>query len=326
MADAEREGSLTPEQSHARMQEMIAELKAASKFSRQEGDGNAEVITSPEGEQFTIRALRDPKDPAIKKLHSFMVKEFGKEESETLTWLRHTIKEGLNDYHIVEKDGKIVAISNTRYFDMENGEGSPKESILTVWHITTERRSRNKGLASEIYQSFYKTALDRAKENSHAFKGVVGEAVSSVEPFLNRMGRGRVYFEDASGNVKEVPYVCPPVDMDSATGEPLEDPVPEHIMVRLMNGKKEMPVQDLMRITETIYIREYLGAPDNYESPDIYGKAREYNMGLLNEMRAALGGAKDGKVFFMTAAEREQKREELSRSGKELIEMQEEGE
>lgn len=308
---------LTPEESAGRMEHMADVLQAPSPFQRSRERG-IETIRSPEGEAFAIRKLTKPYEKAAKRTHEFMVEQFGKEESETLNWFRHTIKEGINDYHTVEQDGQVVAFSNTRVLELEPQEGRQQETILTVWHISTEEELRNKGLASELYQSFYCDAAEKARERNQTMVGVVGEAVDKVESFLNRMGRKRAYYEDADGNVREIPYQCPPVDMDSKTGEPLEAPVPEHIMLRMIDDRQEIPAEDLLRMVEAIYFREYLGTADDYASPEVYARARQSNADLLEGMRTALAAAKDGKVFFMSRQERETRREALRAQGKEV--------
>lgn len=308
---------LVPEESAQRMERMAEELQASSPFQRSRERG-AETIHSPEGEAFTIQKLTKPYEKAAKRTHEFMVEQFGREESETLNWFRHTIKEGINDYHTMEQDGRVVAFSNTRCLELEPQGGKPQEAILTVWHISTEEEMRNKGLASELYQSFYRDAAAKARERNQAIVGVVGEAVDAVESFLNRMGRKRAYYEDTEGNVREIPYQCPPVDMDSKTGEPLEAPVPEHVMIRMMDDQQEMPTEDLLRMVEAIYFREYLGAADDYASPEAYSRARQSNADLLGGMRGALAVAKGGKVFFMSRQEREARREALRAQGKDV--------
>lgn len=309
--------SLTPEESAQGMERMAEELQASSPFQRSQERGT-ETIRSPEGEAFTIRKLTKPYESAAKRTHEFMVEQFGREESEALYWFRHTIKEGINDYHAMEQDGRVVAFSNTRVLELEPQEGRPQEAILTVWHISTEEALRNKGLASELYQSFYRDAAEKARERNQTMVGVVGEAVDKVESFLNRMARKRAYYEDPDGNIREIPYQCPPVDMDSKTGEPLEAPVPEHVMIRMMDDRQEMPAEDLLRMVEAIYFREYLGTQDDYASPEVYSRARQSNADLLEGMRTALAGAKGGKVFLMSRREREARRETLRAQGKDV--------
>lgn len=313
------------EQSHVQMELMIDELRRTSHFERTSTLDGREHISSSERGEYSVRFVTDAKDAVVRGIHRTMVKEFGKEESETLTWLRHTIRKDLNRYHVAETpDGKVAAFSNTQYLELEPAPGhehDPRESIVPIWHIVSDPAYRNRGVASELYQSFYQDALEEAKKRGNVMKGIIGEAVDSVEGFLNRMGRKRMYFEDREGNVHEVPYVCPPVDMDDATGEPREEPVPEHVMLRLISGEERMPNEDLVRMVKAMYT-EYVGAPDNYDTQEAYQKALGYNMGLLDQLADAVGHSKDGSVFLMSREEREEKRRELARENKKLIEVE----
>ncbi|MDP3772429.1 MAG: GNAT family N-acetyltransferase [bacterium] len=324
-SEQQKESGSALEQSHAHMESLIGELALTSRFERERTSNSRERISSPERGEYNIRFVTDAKDPVVRGIHRTMVKEFGKEESETLTWLRHTIRKDLNRYHVAETpEGEVAAFSNTQYLELDPAlghENDPRESVIPIWHIVSDPAFRNKGVASELYQSFYQDALEEAKKRGDVIKGIIGEAVDSVEGFLNRMGRKRMYFEDSNGNVHEVPYVCPPVDMDDTTGEPREEPVPEHVMLRLVNGEEKIPNEDLVRIVKAMYT-EYVGAPDNYDTQEAYQKALEYNMGLLGQLADAVGQSKDGSVFLMSKEEREKKREELAREHKELRELE----
>lgn len=322
-AGAEK-GTEKIERSHDQMRGLISELAKTSQFTRDQLPDGREQISSPERGKYAIRYITDAKDPAIKKVHGAMVEEFGKEESETLTWLRHTVKKKINRYHIAETpEGDIATLSNTQYLELEPAKGhenEPKESIIPVWHIISDRAHRNKGIASELYQSFYQDALAEAQKRGNVIKGVIGEAVSSVEGFLNRMGRKRMYFEDKKGNMHEVPYLCPPVDMDDETGEPREEPMPEHVMLRLLDGEQKMPVEDLLRMVKAMYL-EYVGAADNYDTKEAYQNSLGYNMQMIVNLAKTLKQSKDGTVFFMSRDEREVKRRTLEEGGKKLVEV-----
>ena len=306
------------------MRVMIRELANTSRFQRERRPDDREQVSSPERGVYSIRSIEDSKDPAIKKIHAVMVKEFGKEEAEALYWIRDTIKKDINRYHIAETpEGEIVAFSNTQYLELEPASGrerEPRESIVPIWHIVSDRAHRNKGVASELYQNFYQDALVESQKRGNILKGIIGEAVSSVEGFLNRMGRKRMYFEDRAGNVHEIPYLCPPVDTDDRTGEPREDPMPEHVMLRLVNGDQKMPIEDLLRMIKAMYL-EYVGASDNYDTKEAYQNALKYNMRMLMNLAETLQQSKDGSVFLMSRDQREAKRRELERGKKKLIEV-----
>lgn len=312
------------QKSHRKMEGLIRELAATGKYERSGLSDKKEKIRSPEGEEYSLRLIENPKDPLVKKMHGLMVEEFTEDETETIGWLRHSIKEKLNYYHAIEAaNGELAVYSNTQYLELEpvaGKEGEPREAIVPIWHIYTADEFRGKGLATELYQNFYQNALAEAQKRGNVLKAVIGEAVSTVETFLNRMGRKRMYFEDAQGTIHEVPYLCPPIDMSTKTGEPLGPAVPEHLMVRMVNGDQEIPIGEVIRMVWAMY-EEYTAAADNYDSREAYENARGYNRGLLDNLHKTLEQAKGGGVFLLSHNERETKQKELYKTGKELREV-----
>lgn len=319
-----KQGKELMTQSHRQMEGMIRELASGSRWERTVLPDKREKIRSPEGEEYSVRLIENPKDPLVKKMHGQMVEEFGKDEAETIGWLRHSIKEKLNYYHAMEAaDGRLAVYSNTQYLELEPAagkEGEPREAIVPIWHIYTAEEFRGKGLGSELYQNFYQNALAEAERRGNVLKAIIGEAVSTVETFLNRMGRKRMYFENAEGDVQEVPYLCPPIDMSTKTGEPLAPPMPEHLMVRMVNGEGRIKIEDVVRMVWAMY-KEYTATEEDYDSPKAYQTARGYNEGLLNDLRKTLEGAKGGEIFLWSKEEREKNRKELYKRGKELHEV-----
>ena len=147
-----------------------------------------------------------------------------------------------------------------------------------------------------------------------------------------------MYFEDKDGNFKEVPYICPPIQWDEKTGQPLDPETeeigdkdikdysaPEHLMIRLVNGKDEMNVQELMPMIQSIYRDNYTLYNDLGEEYPT-SEAIEYTRAAVNEFQKELEGvlseAKDGKLLLLSAKEREDKIAELKSRGKEFHELQ----
>lgn len=323
--------------SHEGMQQQVKAFEGRSGYKREMMPDGREKITSPEGEEFYVKALTPEnlkskernEDPAIKAIREMMVKEFGRGEAETLAWIRTSIKKGLNDYHAVESaDGKLIGFTSSQYLEMEplpGKENDPKESFVFLCYVVTAEEARGKGIGTELYRKFYEDAMNKANARGHEIKGVIDEAVSSVEIFTNKMGRDRVYYEDKDGNIREVPYMCPPVDMDSKTGKPPEgeegQAYPEHLMLGLTNGAKETSVEDVLRMVKRIYM-EYIAGEENYDSNEAFQTAWNHDMQILEELKQNLAEAKDGKVFLMSAEEREAKKQELATRGKSLVEVE----
>ena len=317
-----------PSVSNKPMQEAVAKLAGASRFERTKASDGKEIIKSPETGEFRIYKLENEKDPMVDRLHRYMLDEFGEEESETIEWLRISIRDRLNNYHIVEDgQGNIAAFSNSQHLELppQGGTDQTRESLLAMWHIATREDMRGKGMGRELYRKIYSDTLEDAKEKSRELKAIVGEAVASSEEFHNKIGWWRAYYNDQKGNVREVPYVCPPVDADSETGEPTEDPVPEHIMIQLLSGAESLENEELLRMINVMY-REYVGQEHNYASRESYEKSLGYNMDILDSLRKAISRSPDGKVFFLSGEEREQKKKELRANKKRLYEVKTEEE
>ena len=280
-----------------------------------------EPLRSPDGETFALRLLHDPADPSIDQIHALLLEELSEEEADTLPWIKHAVQEHINRYHVVETaEGRVIALSSTQVLPLPPGEETPEQapaSLLVVWFVVTAPPFRHKGLASALYQRFVQDTIAEAQARGQPLKGIIGEAVSTVEVFLNRMGRKRLYFADETGNLYEVPYLCPPVDFDPHTGEPLALPVPEHLMLSLPSGAQEMRVEDVLQMVAVLYA-EYAAQESDYASLEAFRRAQNYTTELLSHLQRALARATDGKVWLLSRAERTAKLAELQGQGKTL--------
>lgn len=316
------------EASHRNMEVMIGELAIMSRFERVKNGVGEEVLKSREsGEEFLTKRLTSGSDPLIRQVWQMMRNEFG-DEADSLRWVGESIRKGLNNYDIVtNKNEELASFSNTRYIELDKDEkikeGEIKESILFISYILTADKARGKGLATELYKDFYKGTLEKAKESGQAIKAVFGESVESVEPFLNKMGRKRLYFEDVDGNIQEVPYKAPPCDYDLETGEPVVDGALEHLMIRMVDGSQEFDSNELMRMVRALYSQEYGTTPGDYSGGEkAWQRTQEVINGYLTELESALSQAKDGRVFLMSADERKQRVRQLHKEGKEMYEIE----
>ena len=308
------------------MEELIRELAEESRYERISLGNDRELLRSSTGEEFFLRAITHPDDPAVEKMFAFMQEQFDEEEVTPLSWIRYSITEKLYSYHIVEDArGEIVSYSNTQYLELSPSEESvhgTTESILAVWYVNTKPAARGKGFARELYQSVYTNGLREARSRGQVIKGIIGEAVGSVELFLNHMGRKRIYFEDDAGHIHQVPYVQPPTDFDTATGEPIGETLQEQIMLRLIDGRNELAPEELLLMVEAMY-QAYVAEEQNYDSRKAFENAREFSGHLLEELKQTLSKAKDGKLFLLSAEERETQKVELSRKDKAFFEIEE---
>lgn len=313
----------TKEASWRKMQEWITELKSTSKFSREKMPDGREKIRNREGEEFFIRRIKDPQDPATRKLHKFLLSALSADEVDDLDTIRRAMAGENYAYHAIEdQNGKMVAVSNAGYLEtkLPDAEKETKEAVAFVPYIVTDPKFRERGLGSELYQNIYGFALQEAKSRSHNLKGVIGEAVSTVEPFLNRMGRKRMYFEDRDGNLREVPYLQAPLEWDKKTGKSMSRAIPEHLMLRLTDGKQGLNVDELLPMVWALYEYNNIPPDEFFRSEAAAEKCYTKVIGYLESLKKALGESKDGRLFMMSAEERGQKMKELQARGKNLYE------
>lgn len=309
------------EPSHERLVEKIQELEARSRYMHTMLQDGREEIASREGEKFFIRKLVDPKDPAVKKMHALMVKEFGKEESEALYWLRESIKQRLNDYQIIETpDGVLVGFTNSQLLALEPVANQRDEVFCFLAHIAISDEQHGKGLATELFRHLYGDTLAEARRRGVAVKGFIGEAVDEVESFNNHMSWYRVYLESESGDVYEVPYFCPPVDFTDE-GDVVEGERPDHLMIGLVDSADSISPKELLRMVKSMY-EEYIATEEDYTSPEAYQKARAYVVNLYDVLEKRLSEARGNTLFFMNKEQREAKRAQLALAGRRLVEVE----
>jgi len=322
VSDPKKEAPLTKEDSWKKMQEWIAELKSTSKFSREKMADGREKIRSADGQDFFVRRIENPQDPAVKKLHKFLLSALSADEVDDLDTIRGAMAGRDYAYHAIEdQSGKMVSVSNVGYLETELPEQKKgtKEGMAFVAYIVTGRNFRKMGLGSELYQNIYSFALQEAKSRGHGLKSVIGEA-GTVEPFLNRMGRKKMYFEDRDGNLREVPYLQAPLEWDKKTGKPMSRAVPEHLMLRLTNGKQGLNIDELLPMVWALYKDNNIPPNEFFRSKAAQEKNYARVVGYLEKLKKALRESKDGRLFLMSAEEREQKARELQAGGKNLYE------
>ena len=321
-------------------EKITKELEAKSRYKREHVAGDHEKISSPELGEFSIDRVKNHEDPKVEKIFDFMQK-FNPEEADTLDIIQEAVKVDLYAYHIAEnKEGEVVAHTQSSYLEVAPKESGAKssEAILFIGYSITDDDYQRKGLASELFSSVIKTGAEKAKSQQQGLRAVIGEAVASSEKFWNHVGLKRMYFEDKAGNFQEVPYICPPIQWDGQTGKALdpeteeigdkdikEYSAPEHLMTRMLDGKNEISVAELMPMIDIIYednytLHKYPGREDNPTDEAIantMAAVKEFRKELEN----ILSEAKDGKIILLSAGERQQKAQELKQKGLEFNEL-----
>ena len=308
---------MTAQESYKRVDGLVEELQATSKFEREKLSDGREVIRSPEAGEFFIRKIEDVKDPAVEKMYELLVKEFSEEEADTPETIRGAIESDIQAYHVVEDaKGHVIALSNTEYLKLE----SSQDAMIFIAYVATDPGYRRLGIGSELYPGFYDFAKEKAKQDQARIKGVIGEAVGPVESFLNRMGRKRMYFEDEQGSIHEVPYIQAPLDWSEKTGKPRQKATPEHLMIRLLDERQEMQVSEVISMVKAIYEENYIFPEDYFKTEKAYQACEDTVMGHLKDLEVTLQKAKGGKIFLMDKKERAEKQKELEAQGKQIFE------
>jgi ribosomal protein S18 acetylase RimI-like enzyme len=263
----------TRQTSYRQIKQLIFELEErVAKF----GASDFDVEDDPRVRRLRfIRLTSDIEDQLIMNSYNFMISHFG-DEAETYNWFVHSIKYCAYDYLVVcNEENRVVALSRSQYLKIrENRTQGDNQSILAIWYIAVDRKYRNRGLAKALYSEMYKRTLKLARSRRHEILAIVGEAVESVEEFLNAMGRKRLY-QRVRGTLEEVSYEYPPMDFDPKTGEVSGATGIEHLMVRFLDDRQGASTSDIIRIVETIYY-EYLGRKRNYVSYKAYSNAEKY--------------------------------------------------
>lgn len=302
------------------LEKQIDIMAGRSRYKRETMSDGKEIIQSPEGEKFFIRSIENPDDPAVEKMHNFMLTEFGEEETIPLYWLKRTIKRQEDYYHIVEvADGEMAAYSAVEYMILgKEKEDSAEEVALFLCYMEVVKSFEKKSLAPETRQTVYEDFIKKVKADGQELNYLVAECNDGVERYNNRIGLKRVYFETKEGDIKEVPYFSPPIEYNDATGEPAEDPVANHLGLWAAD-EKLLTVNKLLKIIKEIYIR-YVGTKDAYDSEDAYNIAYADTMKLYGELKEILAEAKNEQLFLMSIEERKSKKAALE-SGKQILDF-----
>ncbi len=327
--------------SYDQTQKIIQELADRSRYSREGTTEGQEIITSPEGEKFSVGRIKDSSSPDVKKLFKFM-KRFSPEECDTADIIKDAIENPTDAYayYIVKNEkGGLIAHTQGSYLEMDPSpdRGEKGEAVLFLGYTVTDKKYERKGLALECNRGVFKFAAEKAKAKDQNLKAVIVEAVDASETLGNRLGMKRMYFEDREGNYREVPYVCPPIQWDEKTGQPVdpetgeigtgdihEYAAPEHLMLRMIDGRQEFTSEELMAILKPVYKDNYTlyrNPGEEFPTDDAIQSSVEAVSGFQEELKQILEQAEGGKILLLSAEDRKQKIAELTTAGKEFQEI-----
>ncbi|MBI2582050.1 hypothetical protein HYV87_02910 [Candidatus Woesearchaeota archaeon] len=305
----ETEGFLRSASQENNLEVLLFRLEDTSSYHRHFGANGQDLLQSHEGENFTIKRITNPEDPALKHAHDLFWQEFGY-GTDYFSLMQELAPDKNLAYHVILNDEeKVVAASNSGYLAL----GNVSESILAVWLMVVDKEHRGKKLVQELYQDIYRFGLERVSAEKTKLKAIVGEAsckqLEKIEYVLNRseIGRKRVYYQDQNEIVHEVPYVSPPLKWNIHSGVPEEEAQPNRLMLRLLDSRQSMPAYELLEIIARIYEDSYAPVRTYFSDQTGFEQATGIFNGYFKRIEKELAEAKDGEVFLLSAEERKQR-------------------
>lgn len=302
------------------IEEIIKKVEDLSKMKHEEKRGSIIELTDSEEQKYTISSVTDknPEDnkKVAEEIHEFWGNFFEKNEIQEAKYNQKAIEEHLSDFYLIRNNEQdIVGAMNTAFIESPAAE-NPKQSetSLLIWYVATLDSERGKGLGAELYKKALTDFLEKTKEKNAIAKGVIGETVPDVEPFLNKMDRKRVYYENKDGALIEVPFEAP-----SEIEDQDDEPVAEHFMVIMLDKEKEedgkISTDTLLSFIRSVYDQYCL--PEWFEDKSTCEKAVRDSNAIYKRTEATLASAVGGKIILLSSSERKK----LIASGKKIIEI-----
>jgi ribosomal protein S18 acetylase RimI-like enzyme len=305
------------ERSWASMESFIGEVASRSRLQRTV-DGEVVRLETESGEKFEMAEIADRGEAEntkfAKEIREFLSNFFDEDENDVEGDYVAAIENKFGSFYVVRNDKQeIVSFLNSQLAVVEKS-GGPPDASLVVWYVVTDEQCQDKGLATELYHSAYEGGLRDMKAQGARFLSVAGETNPTVETYLNRMGRKRVYYETADG-LSEVEYLSPPSTAD-------DDPVAEHFMARFFDDRTEVGTEEFLRVIRSIY--DLYLKPEYFEDDSESFKKKYFKKveDTYRTLADTLGDAKGGKLYLLSAEERAGKQEELRKKGKSITELE----
>lgn len=284
---------------------------------------NKELTYLKENEKFIIERITSTESPDIEGMIE-MTKGFDPREVEPMDSILEGITLDEHRYLIAKNEkGEVASYVQGSYLDImpESGEiEESEEAVLFFGYCLTKDKFRRKRLLSELVKNILISFLEKARAQGQELKGIIVEAYDKAQPLFNSLGLRRVYFKNEEGKIEEVPYSFPPMDWDRQAGKPI-DPVtgkigegdpksygaPEHLMVKLFDGRKKFDTEELLAMVSSIYEENHILY--EREGEVIPQEAKELNRSIVdsfkNDLEEALKRAKNGELLLLSKEEYE---------------------
>lgn len=277
-----------------------------------------EETVDPSGKILRLRRVSKSNDPATTQIFNVLCETFSEDEADTLETIQSDAPDPDVAFFVIQEKGspKVLALINAYVLPV-----GPSGLQLFIGYVVTDETQRGKGLASRLYRAACLFFIRRAEIKAREAYGIVGEMVETVEEYFLKIGGcRRLYVETLEGAVAEIPYIQPPLDFDKKTGEPLTKPVPEHLMLRLVDYDAELTVAKVLEIVWSIY-ESYFFDESDFESEKAYQKHCAIISGIFENLKMSLPDPST-KVFMMNHAIRTGLARELKSAGKKLVEIE----
>jgi hypothetical protein len=264
--------------------------------------GKVEEMVGPEAEipeGVEISKIEHQDNKTTRKLAKELTKFLAEYFSEKETTDAETIEQGISqnlfqNYVARDKEGKIVSYLQSQAIESQSLENNPELSQM-IWYIVTRKGYQGKSPVKNLLNRSLNDLLEKSKSEAKPIKGLIGETEDRVEKYMNRLGLDRIYYKDANGKTSRVPYECPPED-ESTKG------VSEHFMIKLLDGRKNMPKQEFLNLVDGVYAQ--YSRPEYFEDDE---RGRQCYLKIIAKIREklvkSLEGV-DGDLFFMSERER----------------------
>lgn len=296
----------------------IDELRKKSDFTRTPEDV-AEANLEVNNQRYSIQALKNPLSPDLDNVHQLLVETFSAEEVDPIEVFRANIagktpwgtespnKTGV--FVIKNEQGEIVNTAVTTQLELINKEGKPTgKTVLFVYYVVTRKGLRQSGFAREAYVSVLIEASLEAESNGKQLLFMAGDSVPTAEPYLNSIGRKRVYAKrNNQDNIfDELDFVLPALDFDKKTGEVADNAgeVPEHLMVERLD--KHTPTKDEITQIAIAFYRANRWPKQAFHEDIAYENHERYVISIEQRLYQFL--LSHGQLIFLDKTNREKAR------------------
>jgi GNAT superfamily N-acetyltransferase len=226
-------------------------------------------------ETCSIKVLEGPEDPEFEPVYQMLLKGFGPEELDPEDVMKDQMggkRKGLDSMgtraqlaDIRNGKGEVVCVLNGGLLPILDEKGHETgESVFMIFYIHTRPDHERLGLSRELMITAHQMAEKEARARGLKLIGVTGECTWDSRRFWESMGLRRAYAGTGGRELREVPYIQPPLDFDLETGAVAEgcDNAPEHFMVQYFDDAAMLKpdAQKLQRIVRAFYrANNYVG-------------------------------------------------------------------